>query len=136
MVDSGAKVLRAIEGGPAEKSGIVVDDVITHVDGEPLAGLPIYQMLAKLRGPVESTARLQIVRKDQAIPIEVAVVRDTNRAVLEDSVFYVDARYHTQIAFTKDGSGRVSNPNQWLVDSKAVRSALSLQYHRTHVWLH
>jgi 6-aminohexanoate-oligomer endohydrolase len=149
-VDSGAKVLKAIAGGPAAKSGIVADDVITHVDGEPLAGLPINQMLAKLRGPVDSTARLQIARKDQVNPIELAVMRDTNKAVLEvriqdgkliieeigglnafefeagkpttvlalsDSMFYVDGRYHTQIAFTKDGSGKISgailNPGPW-----------------------
>jgi hypothetical protein len=107
-------------------------------------------MIAKLRGPVESTARLRIARKDHAEPIEVAVVRDTNKAVLEirvqegklmieavgglsafefeagkptfvvplsDSTFYVDGRYHTQITFTKDGSGKVSgailNPRPW-----------------------
>jgi C-terminal processing protease CtpA/Prc len=41
--DSGAKVLRTIGDGPASKSGFVPDDVITHVDGEPLAGLSINQ---------------------------------------------------------------------------------------------
>src|SRR5262245_30852638 len=148
--EAGAKVLRTVAGGPAAISGVRADDVITHVDGESLAGLPINQMIAKLRGPVDSIARLQIARKDQANPIDVAVVRDTNKAVLEvrvqdgklmieavgglntfefeagkptavvpslDATFYVDGRYHTQIAFTRDTSGRVSgatlNPGPW-----------------------
>ena len=42
---------------------------------------------------------------------------------LSDSAFYVDGRYHTQIAFTKDALGRVSgailNPGSW--EQKGVR---------------
>ena len=42
---------------------------------------------------------------------------------LSDSVFYVDGRYHTQIAFTKDASGRMSgailDPGPW--EQKGVR---------------
>jgi hypothetical protein len=113
-------------------------------------------MLAQLRGPVDSTVRLQLSRKDRASPIEVAVPRDPNKAVLEarvqhgtlvienigglnafefetgkptavaplsDATFYVGGRYHTEIAFTKDTSGRISgatlNPGPW--QQKGVR---------------
>jgi L-aminopeptidase/D-esterase-like protein len=153
--DAGAKVLKVMPGGPAAKSGIVADDVITHVDGEALANLSINQMVAKVRGAADSTARLQIVRKDQANSLELAVARDINKAVLEvrveggnlvieavgslnvfefemnrptpvvplsDSSFYVDGRYHTQIAFTKDSSGRIAgailNPGPWQQNGK------------------
>jgi L-aminopeptidase/D-esterase-like protein len=148
--EDGAKVLLTIEGAPAAKAGVLPGDVITHVNGQALAGLPINQMIGMLRGPVGSPARLQLRRKDQANPIDIALVREANRAILQvraeegkliieavggrylfefetgkpiaviplsDSTFYVDGRYHTQIAFTKDASGRVSgailNPGLW-----------------------
>jgi hypothetical protein len=43
---------------------------------------------------------------------------------LSDSEFYVDGRYHTQIMFTKDASGQVTNAvlNPGLWEQKGVRS--------------
>jgi L-aminopeptidase/D-esterase-like protein len=135
--EGGAKVLKAMEGGPAERAGVVTGDVITHVDGESLAGLSLGQMTIKMRGPVGSSIRLQLQRKDQ--PVE--VVREASRAILDvrvegpklvieavgrrnlfefevgkpiavvplsDSTFYVDGRYQTQITFTKAASGGAS----------------------------
>src|SRR5262245_26108600 len=146
----GAKVLKTIGGAPAARAGVRAGDVITGVDGEPLEGLSVAQMIVRLRGPLGSTAQLQVQRQDQATPLEIAVVREATKAVLEvrvedgklvieavggrqifefetdkpiavvpssDSSLYVDGRYHTQIAFTKDASGRVSgavlNPGPW-----------------------
>lgn len=155
--EGGARVLKAIGGAPAARAALRGGDVITRVDGESLAGLSVGQMIGKLRGPLGSTARLQVLRTDQATPLDIAVVREANKAVLEarvedgklvieavggrqvfefetgkpvaviplsDSAFYVDGRYHTQIAFTKDARGRVSgavlNPGPW--EQKGVRN--------------
>jgi membrane-associated protease RseP (regulator of RpoE activity) len=154
--EGGANVLKVTGGAPAARAGVRAGDVITGVDGESLAGLSVGQMIARLRGPIGSTARLQVQRKDQAMPLDVAVVRGANKAVLQvrvedgklvieavggrqvfefemgkpiavvptsDSVFYVVGRYRTQIAFTKDASGRVSgavlNPGPW--EQRGVR---------------
>jgi len=154
--EGGAKIVKTIAGAPAARAGVLAGDVITHVDGDTLAGLSLNQMIGKLRGPVGSSARLQVQRKNQAKPLDIAVQREANKAVLKvrteqgklvieavgarqvfefemgrpiavvplsDSAFYVDGRYHTQIAFTKDRSGRVSgvivNPGPW--EQKGVR---------------
>ena len=146
----GAKVLTTFGGAPAARAGVRAGDLITRVDGESLAGLAIGQMIGRLRGPLGSTAQLQVQRQDQATALDIAVVREAIKAVLEvrvedgklvieaiggrqifefetgkpiavvpssDASFYVDGRYHTQIAFTKDASGRVSgavlNPGPW-----------------------
>lgn len=135
--EGGAKVLKTMEGGPAEKAGLVAGDVITHVDGDSLARLSLDQITVMMRGPVDSSIRLQLQGKDQ--PVD--VVREASRAVLavrvegprlvieavgrrslfefepgkpiavvplSDSTFYVDGRYRTQITFTKDATGSVS----------------------------
>jgi hypothetical protein len=153
----GAKVLKASEAAPAARAGVLAGDVITHADGQPLAGLSPAQMIARLRGPVGSSVQLQLQRKDRATPLDLMVARGPNNAVIEvrtkegklvieavgrrplfefaigkpvavvplsDSKFYVDGRYHTQIMFTKDASGRVTNAvlNPGLWEQKGVRS--------------
>jgi len=80
---NGAKVLKVFDGAPAARAGLAAGDVITHVDQVPLAGLSLYQMIGRLRGPVGSTARLQIKRKDQPAQPDLAIVREATRALLD-----------------------------------------------------
>lgn len=79
----GAKVLKAIEGAPAARAGVIAGDVITHADGDSLAGLSVSQIIGRLRGPIGSSARLQVQRKEQATPLDVVVAREANKAVIE-----------------------------------------------------
>jgi CubicO group peptidase (beta-lactamase class C family) len=75
MEDGRAKVVAAIRDMPAAKAGITANDIITHVDDAPLQGLALPQTIEKLRGLVNTTARLRIVRRGQDAPIEVPIVR-------------------------------------------------------------
>jgi CubicO group peptidase (beta-lactamase class C family) len=75
MEDGRAKVVSTLPHMPAAKAGIMANDIVTHVDAEPLQGLGLNQVLEKMRGPAGSTARLRIVRKGQDGPIEVSIVR-------------------------------------------------------------
>src|SRR5262249_32421509 len=82
----GAKVLKVLDGAPAARAGVAAGDVITHVDDAPLAGLSLYQMIGRLRGPVGSPARLQIKRKEAAQPDiapDIAIVRAAGRALID-----------------------------------------------------
>ncbi|HXW25297.1 MAG TPA: PDZ domain-containing protein [Xanthobacteraceae bacterium] len=75
MEDGRAKVASTIRDMPAAKAGIMANDIVTHVDAEPLQGLGLAQIIEKLRGPAGTTARLRILRKGQDGPIEVSIVR-------------------------------------------------------------
>jgi hypothetical protein len=75
MEDGHVKVMSTIRDMPAAKAGILTNDIVTHLDDEPLQGLTLNQALEKLRGPAGTTARLRIERKGQDAPIEVAIVR-------------------------------------------------------------
>jgi C-terminal processing protease CtpA/Prc len=79
MEDGHVKVMSTIRDMPAAKAGILANDIVTHVDAEPLQGLTLNQALEKLRGPAGTTARLRIERKAQDAPIEVAIVRSLIR---------------------------------------------------------
>ncbi|HEV2958124.1 MAG TPA: serine hydrolase [Xanthobacteraceae bacterium] len=74
MEDGRAKVLSAIPYMPAAKAGIMANDIVTHIDDEPLQGLTLSLVLEKMRGPVNTTVRLRIRRNGNG-PIEVSIVR-------------------------------------------------------------
>src|SRR5437868_9482179 len=69
------KVVAPIDETPAAKAGIMANDIITHLDDEPVQGLTLNQAVEKMRGPENSKLKLKIMRKGQEKPIEVTIVR-------------------------------------------------------------
>ncbi len=70
------KVVSPMDGTPAYRAGIQPNDLITHLDNEPVKGLTLEQAVDKMRGPVNSSINLRISRKDVEKPIEVKIVRE------------------------------------------------------------
>jgi carboxyl-terminal processing protease len=79
MEDGLVKVVAPIDETPAAKAGILANDIISHLDDEPVQGLTLNQAVEKMRGPVNTKIRLKIMRKGQDKPIEVTIVRDRIR---------------------------------------------------------
>ena len=77
MEDGLVKVVTPIDETPAARGGILANDVITHIDGEPVQGLNLNQAVDKMRGPVNSAVVLKIQRKESKDPIEVKLTRET-----------------------------------------------------------
>jgi carboxyl-terminal processing protease len=73
------KVVAPIDDTPAAKAGIMANDIITHLDDEPVQGLTLNQAVEKMRGPVNTKIKLKIMRKGQDKPVEVAITRDIIR---------------------------------------------------------
>ena len=71
------KVVSPIDNTPASKAGILAGDIITRVDDQPVKGLALDLVVAKLRGPVGSQVRLEIRRKTGPNPIHVTLTRET-----------------------------------------------------------
>src|SRR5262249_16371543 len=70
MEDGLIKVVAPIDETPAAKAGIMANDIITHLDDEPVHGLTLNQAVEKMRGPENSKIKLKIMRKGQEKPIE------------------------------------------------------------------
>lgn len=68
-------VTSVFEGSPAEAAEIMAGDRIAVVDGEPVKGQSIEQVVARVRGPEGSTVDLRLVRPGEAERIEVTVER-------------------------------------------------------------
>jgi len=63
-------------GSPAEKVGLRVGDVITHVNGEPTQNLELNEVVSKLKGPRGTTVKIKIARPGVDEPLELSVMRD------------------------------------------------------------
>jgi len=79
MEDGLIKVVAPIDDTPAAKAGIMANDVITHLDDEPVQGLTLNQAVEKMRGPVNTKIRLKVMRKGSDKPVEIAITRDIIR---------------------------------------------------------
>jgi len=79
MEDGLVKVVAPIDDTPAAKAGVMANDIITHLEDEPVQGLTLNQAVEKMRGPVNTKIRLKIMRKGQDKPVEVTITRDIIR---------------------------------------------------------
>src|SRR4051812_17334030 len=79
MEEGLVKVVAPIDETPAARAGIMANDVITQIDGEPVQGLTLNQAVDKMRGPVNSSVKLTIQRKEKKEPLEVKLSRETIR---------------------------------------------------------
>ncbi len=79
MEQAGLRINKLDPGEPATKAGVRAGDLITELDDAPLKGLSLADVLAKLRGPANTTIRMKIVRKGQDGAIDLSVVRADRR---------------------------------------------------------
>jgi carboxyl-terminal processing protease len=79
MEDGLIKVVAPIDDTPAQKAGVMANDLITKLDDEQVQGLTLNQAVEKMRGPINTKIKLTIVRKGQDKPVEVSITRDVIR---------------------------------------------------------
>ena len=94
VIDEGVKILSIMEKTPAEKSGLIVEDVITDIDGISAAGLSQREVVRRLRGPIRTKVKLLVARdtEEQKVPISVTralVVPQTVEYRSDDNIGYV-----------------------------------------------
>lgn len=69
-------VVSPIEGTPAHQVGIKAGDIIFKVDGKPTNEMTISEAVKAIKGPIGTTVKLTIVRKDTPKPIDFTVTRN------------------------------------------------------------
>jgi len=73
------KIVAPIDNMPAAKAGIMAGDIVVALDGEPVQGLALGQVVEKMRGPVNTRIKLTIMRSGHDAPIEFSIARDAIR---------------------------------------------------------
>lgn len=76
MENGVVKVVTPIDDTPASRAGLRPNDYITHIDAKPILGLTLSDAVDKMRGPVNTTISLTVVRKGMDEPFDVKIVRD------------------------------------------------------------
>lgn len=72
--DKSIRVISPIEDTPAERAGLKSGDLITHVDGLPVADMTLSQAVRKMRGEPGTSVRLG-VKRDGKGAFEVSITR-------------------------------------------------------------
>ncbi len=91
--DSGYKIIAVTQGGPSQEAGIQVEDILTHVDGKSLAGIPVGERDQLIKGKEGTKVSLTLLR--QGKEVTVTVTRKTIQVdvatgqLLPDGVGYV-----------------------------------------------
>jgi len=73
--DGALTVIAPIEGTPADKAGLKSEDIILKIDGESTIGMSIDEAVSKMRGTVDTPIDIVVVRKDEARPLDIHIVR-------------------------------------------------------------
>ena len=68
-------IVAPIEGSPAEAAGILEDDVILNVNGEPTNEMSLREAVLKIRGPEGTSVKLLVLHLGDEGPVEIEVIR-------------------------------------------------------------
>jgi carboxyl-terminal processing protease len=75
LVDDYFTVIAPIDGTPAQRVGIEPGDRIVGLDGEPVKGMLLTELIEALRGEPGSQLQLQVQRQQQSEPLEFSITR-------------------------------------------------------------
>ena len=75
MEEGEVLIVAPIDGSPAEQAGILAGDVILEVDGEPVEGKSLDQVIFLVRGPADSEVVLTVRRPEVQEPLQVSIIR-------------------------------------------------------------
>lgn len=92
------KVVSPLDGTPAAEAGMLANDLIVGIDGEPTDALTLQEAVDKMRGPAGTQIKLTVVRKGTDKPIELSL----KRAII--SVSPVTARAEDDVGYVKISS--------------------------------
>lgn len=69
------RVVSPIDDTPAAKAGLQPGDYVSYINDEPVMGLSLSEAVEKMRGPVDSTVKLTVLRENQTEPLELTLQR-------------------------------------------------------------
>lgn len=69
------RVVSVIPDTPASRAGLKPKDAIVKVDGEPITGMKLRQVIKRLRGPRGASVTLTVVRQHRLDPLDLTITR-------------------------------------------------------------
>jgi carboxyl-terminal processing protease len=93
--DSQPRIVEVYDGTPAQQSGLQAGDILVSIDNQQVAGMPLDQMTALVRGAAGSSVQIVVRRGDDPDEITYSVQRAeihlqfVKDKVVEDDIGYV-----------------------------------------------
>jgi len=95
-IDGGVlKVVTPLRNSPAERAGILPNDVIYQIDGEFTSDMTFFEAVMKIRGESGTPVTLNVIRESSGKPFDVTIIRSeiiidsVTKEVFEDGVVYL-----------------------------------------------
>lgn len=73
---TGAKIEGVMKGLPAQRAGMRAGDVILEVDGQDVTGLPLQEVVARIRGREGTKVTLKVRREGTPAPLVFELIRE------------------------------------------------------------
>jgi carboxyl-terminal processing protease len=77
MISDTPYVVRVLDGGPAQKSGILPGDRILQVDDTSVLGVPNMELIDRIKGDRNTSVKLSLFRKYSNANLDVSVTRSS-----------------------------------------------------------
>ncbi len=71
MEDAGARIMEVVKDGPAAQAGILVEDLLTHVNGASTAGLTSGEVADMVAGEAGTDVEFTLIREDRSFAVSV-----------------------------------------------------------------
>ena len=68
-------IVYTLPNSPARAADLKAGDVIVQVDGKDVQGMPLDQIVRRVRGPAGTEVHLRVLRGDPATPVDLAIKR-------------------------------------------------------------
>lgn len=85
----GFEVFSIFAGGPAEKAGLKPADIVVEIDGEPVAGMAMEELVRRIKGDAGTAVDITVARKDTDEPVKIRITR----GVINSAYQWYDGRY-------------------------------------------
>jgi carboxyl-terminal processing protease len=119
---SGAvQIVRVFKNSPAEKAGVLADDIIESVDGRLVTGMGTTEVAALIRGQKGTAVRLTLRRADQPRAFDITITRDEITIPLVTSKVLGannDIAYISLFDFSAPAGEQLGQELQALIDKK------------------
>lgn len=126
--EKGILITDAVENGSAFKSGIEAGDIITAVDGKPIADLSIEEAQALIMGE-ENTRVIITILKEDGTSLEKSITRQKfSMPNVTSELLYGNVGYIAMNSFSEDGVQLIAQEYNELSNQGATSFILDLQY--------
>jgi membrane-associated protease RseP (regulator of RpoE activity) len=93
-------VVRVLQDNPAEKAGVMINDIITKVNGESTEGKTLTEVTTAIRGEVGTTVKLTVLRNGEEKEFNITREQVNNPSAygqIKDGVGIQDCHIHVRL---------------------------------------